>query len=169
MGSEMCIRDSTVHCDGGAEFKGRFLALCKSLGITVNTSAPYVPEGNAIAERGFGTIIGTTRKLMLGAPHLPGELWAEAFRTAIYLKNRTPTEVLGGKAPLEVWEGKPLGKLLHIHEWGSLAFKHEETRSRSSQLAARAKKMYLVGYNPCLLYTSPSPRDLSTSRMPSSA
>ena len=26
-----------------------------------------------------------------------------------------------------------------------------------------------VGYNNCLLYTSPSPRDLSTSRMPSSA
>ena len=25
------------------------------------------------------------------------------------------------------------------------------------------------GYDPCLLYTSPSPRDLSTSRMPSSA
>ena len=27
----------------------------------------------------------------------------------------------------------------------------------------------LRDYNPCLLYTSPSPRDLSTSRMPSSA
>ena len=27
----------------------------------------------------------------------------------------------------------------------------------------------LIAYNPCLLYTSPSPRDLSTSRMPSSA
>ena len=27
----------------------------------------------------------------------------------------------------------------------------------------------LTDYNPCLLYTSPSPRDLSTSRMPSSA
>ena len=26
-----------------------------------------------------------------------------------------------------------------------------------------------IGYPPCLLYTSPSPRDLSTSRMPSSA
>ena len=26
-----------------------------------------------------------------------------------------------------------------------------------------------IGYIPCLLYTSPSPRDLSTSRMPSSA
>ena len=28
--------------------------------------------------------------------------------------------------------------------------------------------LFLVGYG-CLLYTSPSPRDLSTSRMPSSA
>ena len=28
---------------------------------------------------------------------------------------------------------------------------------------------YTVGYMDCLLYTSPSPRDLSTSRMPSSA
>ena len=27
----------------------------------------------------------------------------------------------------------------------------------------------LTEYSPCLLYTSPSPRDLSTSRMPSSA
>ena len=28
---------------------------------------------------------------------------------------------------------------------------------------------YMVEYTHCLLYTSPSPRDLSTSRMPSSA
>ena len=30
-------------------------------------------------------------------------------------------------------------------------------------------KDFFAGYSPCLLYTSPSPRDLSTSRMPSSA
>ena len=35
----------------------------------------------------------------------------------------------------------------HIHEWGSLAFKHEEARFRPDKLAARAKKMHLVGYN----------------------
>ena len=29
--------------------------------------------------------------------------------------------------------------------------------------------MFPPAYNTCLLYTSPSPRDLSTSRMPSSA
>ena len=34
----------------------------------------------------------------------------------------------------------------------------------------RAKRIYLIGQDySCLLYTSPSPRDLSTSRMPSSA
>ena len=30
-------------------------------------------------------------------------------------------------------------------------------------------EQYTAFYTPCLLYTSPSPRDLSTSRMPSSA
>ena len=39
-----------------------------------------------------------------------------------------------------------------------------------SQLDASGPKVSLSGkYNICLLYTSPSPRDLSTSRMPSSA
>ena len=32
-----------------------------------------------------------------------------------------------------------------------------------------AAKFAKEGYHSCLLYTSPSPRDLSTSRMPSSA
>ena len=34
---------------------------------------------------------------------------------------------------------------------------------------AAAKALAVRSENPCLLYTSPSPRDLSTSRMPSSA
>ena len=48
----------------------------------------------------------------------------------------------------------------------------------SSNLSELAKKLNLLesggtdyhgDHKPCLLYTSPSPRDLSTSRMPSSA
>ena len=35
----------------------------------------------------------------------------------------------------------------HIHEWGSLAFKHEEARFRPNTLAGRAKQMHLVAYN----------------------
>ena len=37
------------------------------------------------------------------------------------------------------------------------------------EIAQRADIVFLALPNGCLLYTSPSPRDLSTSRMPSSA
>ena len=37
------------------------------------------------------------------------------------------------------------------------------------QLTGRGRQRALGSLSPCLLYTSPSPRDLSTSRMPSSA
>ena len=36
-------------------------------------------------------------------------------------------------------------------------------------LAAILAALWVIGLRDCLLYTSPSPRDLSTSRMPSSA
>ncbi|CAB1110066.1 unnamed protein product [Ectocarpus sp. CCAP 1310/34] len=142
----LCI--TTLHCDGGGEFKGRFAALAASLGIKIETNAPYMPQGNAVAERGFGTVAAITRRLLLGAPHLPESLWAEAFQYAIYILNRTPTDVLGGKAPLEVWENKPLGSLHHIREFGSVCFKHVEAGDRPNKLAARAEKMFLVGVNP---------------------
>ena len=76
VGSEMCIRDR------------------------------YIPEGNSTAEGGFCTIIGVTRSLRLGAPHLSEKLWAEAFQAAVYIRNRTPTDVLGGEGPLEGWKKK---------------------------------------------------------------
>ena len=41
---------------------------------------------------------------------------------------------------------------------------HDVTEVKRGKRIQRKKK-----YFPCLLYTSPSPRDLSTSRMPSSA
>ena len=50
----------------------------------------------------FGTIIGVTRSLLLGAPHPPQKLWAEALKAAVYIRNRTPTDVLEGEAHLEV-------------------------------------------------------------------
>ena len=40
---------------------------------------------------------------------------------------------------------------------------------RNSKDASRLKKIYKDNFTPCLLYTSPSPRDYAASRMPSSA
>ena len=47
--------------------------------------------------------------------------------------------------------------------------KRDETDDQITVDAANAIKTYGVGVKCCLLYTSPSPRDRSVSRMPSSA
>ena len=43
------------------------------------------------------------------------------------------------------------------------------SRADSPVKISAISQVYFVKYGICLLYTSPSPRDLSTSRMPSSA
>ena len=45
----------------------------------------------------------------------------------------------------------------------------ELIRLKACEYWDKNKELFLQRYNCCLLYTSPSPRDLSTSRMPSSA
>ena len=45
----------------------------------------------------------------------------------------------------------------------------EESLLSYSKVTGWATQKEVLGYDICLLYTSPSPRDLSTSRMPSSA
>ena len=53
----------------------------------------------------------------------------------------------------------------HLHTFGTDPVQnHSEFRTEQQQ-----KSQNNNSYNDCLLYTSPSPRDLSTSRMPSSA
>ena len=80
----------------------------------------------------------------------------------------------------ETSEGK-----LSFHEWlgdsWGVLFSHPKdfTPVCTTELGALAKmkpefekrnvKVMGLSVDPCLLYTSPSPRDLSTSRMPSSA
>ena len=52
-----------------------------------------------------------------------------------------------------------------IHEDNSITIKYDENISSHTAIAGTTRSLI----NNCLLYTSPSPRDLSTSRMPSSA
>lgn len=93
------INIGMTRCDGGGKFEGRFLALEGSYGIQGEINAPYVPQGSAIAERGFGTVISVAHSQPLGAPHLPNQLQSKAAKTTIYTIDCTPTAVLDGKAP----------------------------------------------------------------------
>ena len=53
---------------------------------------------------------------------------------------------------------------LYMNAWEQTTIKDSDTRERLWMMIAN-----LGDVKACLLYTSPSPRDLSTSRMPSSA
>ena len=57
---------------------------------------------------------------------------------------------------------KEYGRIMTVHDSGRLG----NQMSEYATLLAAAK---LANYTPCLLYTSPSPRDRQKSRMPSSA
>ena len=79
-------------------------------------------------------------------------------------------------SPKQVREIKDLYKNVYkqevVEETGDFddLFESEEFQSLSDELKENiVKKMQDSMAKSCLLYTSPSPRDLSTSRMPSSA
>ena len=57
-----------------------------------------------------------------------------------------------------------LATLAGVVTWSSLLLTSAESRTPEA-----APQLIAERSNNCLLYTSPSPRDLSTSRMPSSA
>ena len=141
----------------------------------------------------FGTGLG-----LLALPHLieAGEspLAVKQPHFPAKAKHIIHVYLNGGPSQVDTWDYKPAlakydGKKLPVHLpterevgvalptpfkfkrygegglWCSEIF--ERTASQHADKICVIKSMY--ANTPCLLYTSPSPRDLSTSRMPSSA
>ena len=69
--------------------------ICEQEGITLHRSVRYSPESNGVANE----------RSELHDSSLPKSLWAEAFNTATYVHNRTPTKALGGRTSFEALYG----------------------------------------------------------------
>jgi len=73
--------------------------ICRRHSIRMTTCCPHDPKGNGISERGFGTIFGKVRTMMvLGnrSGHLPVGFWGYAALAAIDAVNRTtPVNIKG--------------------------------------------------------------------------
>lgn len=97
-------------------------------GIEDQTTAGYSPESNTRAESHI-RILDKSAKSMLAHAGLPKEYWSDAYETANYIYNRSPTKALTKMTPLEALTGvKPRIDHLRVFGCKAVAFVPKELR-----------------------------------------
>ncbi len=144
MENEIGHKIKVLRSDNGGEFVSKkfdaFLAEC---GIQRQTSAPYSPQQNGVAERANKTIMECARSMIL-AQGLGLEFWGEAVNTTVYIKNRCPTKAFDSKTPQETWSGrKP--DVSHLRVFGCKAFAHVPDEKRT-KLESKSMPCVFLGY-----------------------
>ena len=92
-----------IRSDRGREYESNvFNLFVQSLGIIHETTAPYSPSSNGVAERKNRTLIELTNAMLieLGAPL---HFWGEAILTACHVLNRVPHKK-SHTTPFEMWK-----------------------------------------------------------------
>ena len=133
-----------IRSDNGGEYDSEEAReWMKSMGIIQELTMPYSPEQNGIDERTNGILLSRARAALIAAK-LPENLWAEAFRTAIYVINRSPTSALD-RTPYEALYGvKP--NLSRMHPFGWVCYAHDPKSKKKGKMAPRGFKCYFLGY-----------------------
>jgi hypothetical protein len=137
-------RLKTLRSDNGGEYTStEFREYLERCGIRHETTVPKTPEQNGKAERMNGTIMESVRA-MLRDSDMAKKFWAEAVRTAVYIRNRCPTSSLPEITPMEVWTGwKP--DVSHLRVFGCPAYAHVP-RDERGKLSPKTKKCWMLGY-----------------------
>jgi transposase InsO family protein len=119
-----------LRTDGGGEYEKWMGAHLKGSGIIHETTAPYSPDQNGVAERANRTIMERVKAIIAEAK-LDKRLWMEIADTVVYLKNRSPTSAVT-TTPYELWHGvKP--NLSHLSVRSCSKGKAHEARYPFSQ------------------------------------
>ncbi|GJW79897.1 retrovirus-related pol polyprotein from transposon TNT 1-94 [Tanacetum coccineum] len=108
-----------LRFDRGGEYESNdFAEFCATFGIIHQTTAPYTPQQNGVAERKNRTLKNMINSMLItsGAPH---SLWGEACLAANTILNKIPHKK-SDKSPYQLWKGKqPSYKRMKV--WGCLA------------------------------------------------
>jgi hypothetical protein len=112
--------------------------------VKCKLTTPYTPQ-NGVVEWRNQTVVGTTRSV-LKSKGLPGDFWAEAVTTAVYVLNRSLTKGVARKTPFEAWFGKkPV--VHHLRTFGCVAHM-KNTSPHLKKLDDRSSMMIFIGYEP---------------------
>ncbi|KAL6331736.1 hypothetical protein AAG906_016732 [Vitis piasezkii] len=108
------VDDSTKSC----YYESPFVDICAQHGIIHETTSPYSPQSNGVAERKNRTLKEMMNAMLISSS-LPQNMWGEAILTANYLLNKVPKKK-AEKTPYELWKGrKP--SYTYLRMWGCLA------------------------------------------------
>ena len=144
---ETNARIKKVRCDNISEYKALAAKFGKDYGIRFEFTTTYTPEQNGVSERLNRSLV-TAARTMLADANLPAVFWAEAIKTACYLRNRTP---IGPeeKTPEEAYSGRRPG-VNHLRAWGCVAYAHVPpiNRDRRDKMHPVAIRTCLIGYMP---------------------
>jgi hypothetical protein len=84
-------------------------------------------------------------KGMIHDQHVPMHLWAEASRTVVYVKNRSPHHVLGNKTPKEMFS-REKSEVSHLRIFDCPMYVHVP-KDKRLKLDPSGKKRIFVGYS----------------------
>jgi streptogramin lyase len=113
-------------------------------GIHHQTTCPYTPAQNGVAERKNNHLLEVARSMMISM-NVPKQLWGQAILTAAQLINKMPSRVLEWKSPYEMLKGAN-GGILSLKVFGCVCFV-KDNRPSVGKLDPRTLKCVFVGYS----------------------
>ncbi|KAL0696244.1 hypothetical protein Bca4012_063424 [Brassica carinata] len=135
-----------LRSDNGGEYTSHaFKNHLAKHGIVHQTSCPYTPQQNGVAERKNRHLMEVARSMMFHA-NVPKRFWSDAVVTACYLINRIPTKVLRDISPYEVLN-KTRPSIQHLRVFGCTCFVLIPGEQRN-KLEAKSMKCMFIGYSP---------------------
>ena len=134
-----------IRSDNGMEFIKDILDnFCKRNGILHETTVPYWPEQNGIAERAIAVFFEMVR-CMLHSTEMDLCYWGEAFMYAVHIRSLSPTSALNDIVPFHAWYGrKP--NVSHLCIFGSVGYVNIPKKTRKGKLAVTSFKCRIIGW-----------------------
>ncbi|KAG7543347.1 Reverse transcriptase RNA-dependent DNA polymerase [Arabidopsis thaliana x Arabidopsis arenosa] len=130
--------------DNGGEYTSHaFKQHLAKHGIIHQTSCPYTPQQNGVAERKNRHLMEVARSMMFHT-NVPKRFWSDAVVLACYLINRTPTKILQDSSPFEVLnKNKP--SINHLRVFGCVCF--VLIGEQRNKLDPKSVKGMFIGYS----------------------